>query len=431
MRADQTSKKFFSWLNLFGTLTIFASILLVSVLAIGLDFLNVFEQLLGSFQAEDVIFTQYRKDREVDSTIVIVNIGNLNRAGIATEIQVINQYNPQVVGLDIFFDEPHKNEFYDDILEAALSNTQNLVMGSALLVGEDDEETGETIWKDSLRLSLPRFMQHAQRGFLNVLTDNNDKFESWRHFVVNEKIEGGKKEPSFAAKIAEIADSVAFRKLMERNNSVETVNYHGNLDRFVFIDYPDIVEGRMSHEHLKQAIEGKIVLLGFLGDGVPRPWDEDKYYSPMNYKLVGRTTPDMYGVIGHANIVSMILREDYIDEIEYVVEWGWLKIRFDILMAILVTYFNVYIFGLMLRDKAWDSWYPGLSKVIQIFEIVLFGYVYIFLFANYNIKIDLGLATLAVLLSAEVMDLFIGVGLEQFYSFKRIKIVGKSKPKIK
>ncbi len=428
MRADQTSKKFFSWINLFGTASVFGAMLLISALAIGLDFLNVFEQLLGSFQTEDIIFTQYRKDRPVDSTIVVVNIGALTRAGIATEIDAINQYNPKVLGLDIFFDQPHENPLYDDMLEAALSKTKTLVLGSAVLEGKEDEKTGETIWKDSLRTCLPRFTQYAKRGFLSVLTENNDKFENWRLFVVQEKLESGRMEPSFGAEIARLYDSTAYNKLIARKNTVEMVNYHGNLNKFVFLDVEDIAGGRITDDKLRRIIEGKIVLMGFLGDGVPRPWDEDKYYSPMNPKLVGRTTPDMYGVLGHANIVSMILRGDYVNELEYMVDWDWLKIRFDIIIAVIVCYFNVYLFGLMLRNKVWDSWYAGLSKTIQIVEVMLFGFIYIFLFANYNIKVDLGLATLAVLLSADVMDLFIGVGVEQFYSFKRIKITSKSKP---
>ena len=55
----------------------------------------------------------------------------------------------------------------------------------------------------------------------------------------------------------------------------------------------------------------------------------------MNERPAGRTYPDMYGIVVHANVISMILRRDYIHDAP-----SWL----NILISILVAYFNVALF---------------------------------------------------------------------------------------
>ena len=98
-------------------------LLIDSVLATGFIFLLIIfflkvtqiEKLFGLFDPigqalddvdfTDLVFSELREIPPANEDIILVNIGELNRAQIASMIQIINQYNPKVVGVDIFFDE--------------------------------------------------------------------------------------------------------------------------------------------------------------------------------------------------------------------------------------------------------------------------------------------------------------------------------------
>src|SRR5688500_4771843 len=97
-------KKF--WLNcLLATLFVFA---LMWALDKVMD-LNMFDafdpigQALSDFELTDYAFSNLRETPNVEERIVVVNIGNLSRAGIAEQIRIISQHKPKVIGIDSYF----------------------------------------------------------------------------------------------------------------------------------------------------------------------------------------------------------------------------------------------------------------------------------------------------------------------------------------
>ncbi|NJM93588.1 MAG: CHASE2 domain-containing protein [Cytophagales bacterium] len=54
------------------------------------------------------------------------------------------------------------------------------------------------------------------------------------------------------------------------------------------------------------------MIFGYLGESFNDVSWEDKFYTPLNKTYAGKANPDMYGVVIHANIVSMILNHDYV-----------------------------------------------------------------------------------------------------------------------
>src|ERR1041384_6220069 len=58
---------------------------------------------LSDFHMTDYAFSKLREQPLVDERIVLVNIGTLDRRGLAQEIAMLNSFNPRVIAFDGFF----------------------------------------------------------------------------------------------------------------------------------------------------------------------------------------------------------------------------------------------------------------------------------------------------------------------------------------
>ncbi len=406
-------KGFFNWTNLFGTISIFVMMWLLNTVVVNLDFLNVFGEVLDDYRVIDIVFakdpetqqSKLRLEPAIDTNIVIVNIGELDRADIAQQITILNKYKPRVIGVDIIFSKLIEPE-QDSLLAMAFAQTENLVLGTKLLKPNLNKDN-VLIW-DSLKTSFPMFNKHADRnGFANTISTGNSQFETWREAAIQEKTKNGKTEFCFAAEILEFYDPKAAKIMKTRNNDYEIINYRGNLEKFTILETDDVLEEKFDGS----IIAGKIILLGYLGkDYKATIWDDDKYYSPMNEKQVGRTTPDLYGIVGHANIISMAIHNEYINELP---QWS------DYLFAFIIGFFNVALFAYINFSRTWDIWYGILTKVIQLVESIFLIYLIIIFFADYNIKIDVTVTIAVVLLSGDILEIYFSLFLALFEKAKR------------
>lgn len=77
-----------------------------------------------------LLITACSKDSITDK-IVIVNIQNYDRRGIAEQILNIRSLNPKVIALDVQF-STLKDRVVDSLLRAALLSCDNLVMASLI-----------------------------------------------------------------------------------------------------------------------------------------------------------------------------------------------------------------------------------------------------------------------------------------------------------
>jgi hypothetical protein len=115
----------------------------------------------------------------------------------------------------------------------------------------------------------------------------------------------------------------------------------------------------------------------------------------LNLKVAGRANPDMFGVVIHANIVSMILNEDYIDQLD-----GWVLY----LIAFIICFLNVILFSWI--DNRWPVLFDGFSVVIQVIEILLVGILTAQIFAKYSVKLDLTVSIAALALIGPCFDIY-------------------------
>jgi len=228
----------------------------------------------------DFAYADYNPETvEVDTNIVIVNIGNLKRLDIAKLLNKVNENDPKAIGINILFHEK-KNAYEDSLLRSAIKASKNIVM-----VTTYKNNTDSMFISDNVTL-----------GFSEINSDRGGVVRSSISYITLDHAS----YLSFAAEIVKHYNFNAFQKLFSRGNRKEIINYSGRHNRFEIINHDSD-----NFENVKN----KIVILGYLGDDFG-----DLYFTPLKKQVLEKTIPDSHGSIIHANIISMILSGNYIEQ---------------------------------------------------------------------------------------------------------------------
>ncbi len=381
---------------IFGLMGLFSSVTAFKIF----ELFDPIGDALADVRITDVVFSQLREDPVAEEDIVLVNIGIEPRAGIATMLQIINAYNPKVIGVDTFFSIP-KDSLGDALLEEALAQIENLVLVTKLELY--DEETEQF---DSLLHSLPRFSRHADaEAFANLITgaQQQDQLKTCRTFTPKE-VAKSEYQVAFGVKLAEYLSQKKVDKFINRNNDIETINFRGNVldygatnfgNKYFALDVDDVY----SENFLPDIIEDKIIIFCFLGNYLGDQLStEDKFITPLNKVYAGRTKPDMFGGVIHANIVSMILNEDYVDRMDEVTA---------VIVAIVFCFFNVVLFSVIYRRI--PKWYDGVTKLFQVFELIGLSILIVYFFHWFSYELNLTLTLAAIALSGDSLEVYYGL----------------------
>lgn len=395
-------------LFIFGIMGLFASVTLFKVF----DLFDPIGDMFSDFELTDIVFSQLQDDPIADERIVMVNIGNLPREGIARQIEIINQYKPAVIGLDVMLDA-QKEWPEDSALTRVLSETPNIVIGEKL-VGYI-EETGEfemTIKPED------HIVQAAKLGYVNLITNAEvqEDLKMCREFTPSEQV-AGETRYAFPVRLAYAYDSTMTEKFLARNKDIETVNYKGNIISFSTANYGmkyfalDVYD--VFDENFTAALfKDKIVIMCFMGEYLgDTETTEDFYFTPMNENYVGKAKNDMFGGVIHANIISQILDDDPIDQ---------MSSNTEIVLAILFCLFNVFLFKIIYG--AMPKWYDGITKIFQLFEVMVLATLMIYLLLIYNYKADFTLAMIVIALSGDSLEVYHGVVKNLFSKERRREV---------
>jgi CHASE2 domain-containing sensor protein len=409
-------KKF--WIDcVFATMFVFVTLYGLKQLTT-LKVFNAFDvigQAIGDMELADIAFSQLREDPPIDTNVVIVNIGYLSRGQIGQQINNLNKCGAKVIGLDMFFscdffnDSINCPQAYDTLdnmmFAGAVLNYPNMVMVERLTQTDSlVSNFGDVAIYDSIEHTYPTLLQTAHEGFANLETDaeQQEDLKSCRRFVPRVIMADGTEELAFSVKMALGYDSAKTKKFLARNKNSEVINYRGNIvdwhgasqyaGRYAVLDWDQALD---TTSFLPSMIRGKVVILGFLGSDLrDTSWD-DKFFTPLNKKYAGKSLPDMYGVVVHANIVSMILSEDYIDELAPWQEYA---------IAILLVFLNVVLFAIITRRNA--IWFDSLSLLIQVIQVVILSYLMVQVLSWSNFKLNLTLSLAAVALVGTCFELY-------------------------
>jgi len=378
------------------------------------SFLNPIEIALDDFELTDIVFAnEIRDPPKPDTNIVLVNFGNLSRRGIARQIEIIASQQPKVLGIDCDFKRLKKPD-EDSLLASALSKVKNLVLYSKLdFTGKRNDGVFDT-----LLYCNPKFSVLGKSGFCNLITDGGEKYLSCRTFPPKDKV-GDHTELAFGLQIANFIDTNKVNKFLARENEVELINYKGNKEMFYSLDVQDVLGyedafGFIKDAQLPVSLKDKIVLMGYMGDDFGPGAEKtriDKFHTPMNPRYAGKAYPDMFGVVVHANIISMVLEDIPMDKMS---SWA------EKLLAVLLCYINV-VFFFYIHDNL-PSWYDLVVKTVQIVEVIFILYIAVVVYGKYRYQMDVTIAVVAVGLCGDILEVYTGA---------MYNIAGRFKDKLK
>jgi CHASE2 domain-containing sensor protein len=362
--------------TIFATLWVFLFIILIGLLPTkNLYFLNPVKLSLQDFDFNDISYSKLKKAKNtpIDNRIVIINIGHLDREGIAMLIDKTASMQPKVMGIDALFYQAG-DPYQDSVLDDCFRRNTKLVVAQKLQFSDK----GDTITPTGIH-----FKSAAQYGHVNFF---HDSISTVRFFDPFERDYAKKEYPFFSSLMIKGYDSVAYKKLLTKNNDKVQINYSRRQNQYQLIQPEDLLAGNVE----ESAIKGKIALLGYVTDN---PYDiEDKKFTPMNERFAGKSIPDMNGIVVHANIISMVLDDNYIKKLPSWVNW---------LVAILIGWLHMSFFVRYYLEN--HIWFHLVAKIAQLLSAIFFVYVGMLLFDTYNIKLDMKYSLIVIVLAVDVI----------------------------
>lgn len=360
-----------------------------SLIPINLGGLNLFTKSMSDYESTDLVFCKFKDDVHYDDRIVAINVGKPDRLKITKVLEKLDSLNVKAIGVDVVFEKFNKTE-EDSLLLNVLKNSPNVILADEYYV--NNEATLPHVCNEV-------FCNDQNIGFTNFVAKPNG---SIRYFMptIHHKNTLIK---SFATAIVEKVDVASYDHLINRGNEVEQINYRGGGDSYVQLEMDDFLEQGFNVENYSE----KIVLVGYLGNDQWSKSSLDKYFTPMNEKLTLKSAPDMFGVLIHANVISMILDQDYINESKV-----WVN-RFACFLFVLI--FSAIFRTIYYRVN------PGYWKIVRLIQLVIFFFLFLFstlLFYFFNLKLGIGIALVGVALSWDMVKIYENIFIRRQKFFK-------------
>ena len=376
--------------TILATIMVFIVMGLLSLIPLNTHVLDPLKLALQDFDYNDMAFARFNKNSnsKLDTNLVIVNIDKADRGQIASMINKITAAKPAVLGVDIVFEQP-KEATTDSLLKTALQNPL-VIMAYRLNTSEE-----------AVKPQALFYNEVVQKGFANFVGEEGGTI---RHFAPFVDFENNIYE-SFAVAILQKANASDYAFLKNRHHATEIINYTRQSDKFMVLNGNSLLDTNKVEEF---SFTNKIVLLGFAPeDG---SW-EDKHFTPMNAKYVGKSTPDMQGVFVHANIIEMLLHKNYITKTATWLTWLLALVLCWLHMAVFIKYFLEH-----------HIWFHLIAKMAQLVSTILFVYLGLLFFVQFDHKLNLAPTLVAIILAVDVLYFYEAIAkwLHKKFGFKNI-----------
>jgi CHASE2 domain-containing sensor protein len=372
--------------TVFSTIGVFLVIAVLYYNPLNAYFFNPVEFSLADFSFNDLAFSRVHEIFERDDRIVIINIDTASRKTIADLLLKVNADSPAVIGLDVLFGA--RRDPFDGYLKRAMESVPRLVAGYNL---DENDPYPSTV----------------AGGYVNFIGHDLGVIRYYRPFAGDS---GGVRK-SFSAAIIEKDDSAIYQRLEKRRHRVEWINYRRNSKGYYIISGSDLLENKVEPLFLHD----KIVLLGLVSDN---PYNiEDKHFTPLNDKLVGRSIPDMNGVIIHANVLSMILDHDYIHRS---------PVLLNLLIAVVITWLHIAFLLKYYIHK--HIWFHLVVKTAELVIGVGLLYLSILVLRLFDLSIDFTVTLVSIIIAVDVLYFYEGLTNWLFKKYGVKSIFNKTHP---
>lgn len=144
---------------------------------------------------------------------------------------------------------------------------------------------------ESLKKSIPKFSDNSIIGHTNFILDEEGVLGYFNPIVITRDEE----VIAFAARCAMIVDLEKTKDFIRKAAVEKKIRYSGNRDYYLIIDHEEV----FNYSQKLNLIEGKVVIMGFVGNDMDE--SEDLHLTTFE------ESPEMYGVVIHANVIEMIL----------------------------------------------------------------------------------------------------------------------------
>ena len=128
-----------------GLITVFTAIVVVFMWGIidSVDLFNPFDDYIDNFDYSDLVYSEMSRKDDIyttDTNIYIVNIGDLSRGELAEKINIIEKFDPKVIGIDAVFREPKTGNLQEIMERRCFSRRAELVLITIPLRGSSEQE---------------------------------------------------------------------------------------------------------------------------------------------------------------------------------------------------------------------------------------------------------------------------------------------------
>lgn len=384
--------------SLIVTGLVFVVLGLLNIIRINANFLNPFREATRSYEITDLVYSRlWDKRVRLDNRIVLVNTGRPDREQLYRVIDRISASHPKVIAVDVLLSE-RKNAYTDSLLRQSIQRAKSVVLAVEL---DSLAEAGNIYERPASCDTF--FCNYAYSGFINFIAF--DSTSTIRLFSARENTKTGLCL-AFAAQTARLYDPKTTDVLLNKQREVLEIYYSGNQDQFVQFEMSDVLDTTLD---LSQRFKDKIVFIGYLGDaGWGRPL-LDLHYTPLNARYIGYPTPDMYGMVIHANITQMILDRKYIQKVPFGIH---------LLLTFLFCYANIHLYYRLFRRVSLS--YRYLIRFLQLSEIIVLFFLVAFLFHFFRLKLNVLPWIAALMLTFDAVKIYDKIVRKNVAFLKRI-----------
>jgi len=329
---------------------------------------NPVAHLSTHFDYTDLYYSRLSSNSEVDTSIVLVNIGEADRSQLAHGIMQICAQDPSVIGLDFVLSD-FRRDLADTLLAAALDSCRSVVMSHYV----DRSIDGSHSFFGKPEHSGHNLLHTDQRGIVRevMMTDTEHSSLAFSKMIAEAYVE----HPTPCEDLVLLAPSGTYHNFL-----------HGELS------------GNTS-AHSRYNIHGKIVLLGYAGS----KWGdksrlEDKHYFPSEISMDRLEAPKTEGVVIHAVAVSNLIHQNFIYQAPQ-----WLSIVIALIVLLACNYFYFYHFV---------NWSIPFFLKCRLFQLCVTAAMLIIIFLVFHMfrwKVDFTLLLAAPVASLDFASLYISL----------------------
>jgi CHASE2 domain-containing sensor protein len=374
------------WSGAFHCVGITVLAILLAVLVVcGLASLSVFSPLEKSadFQMSDLYqsVAESKPVHQLSSDITIVSIDGCSRDSVLETVNLISEYEPAAIGVDVFFTYPEKDNTY-------LLNTFREMPNMVCAAKFERDEQGDTwhhakqsFFEDSIAVTY---------GYVNLnASSHRDVIRSFVPFVLTSN---GDSLFSMPVVLARMYNPESFYTLLSRQNEVETIAFEHI--EFRVVSAREVLAGEVSDSLLAE----RIILIGDTGN------IHDSYLSPLH--------DPMPGVMLNAYSLQTILSSNYIDTTP-----SWLNWLIAIVLCALLTICNLVA---KYRMSNVGNLFVRIAQFVIIYLLIVIGCAF---FASHHRYIDFFISILMIGLGLVAFDIWFGF--VALYNFIKDKISKK------